>query len=181
MKNKKKLDFIYKKASKILIKKIKKYNLDSTRNIIEFPNAGIDYLKIISKKINKFNGSLLSFDYGYYEKNVFNTLQAIKNHKYINILKIPGEADITHHINYKLFEEILRKNKLVVEKTTSQAEFLQKLGIIERANILSQNVSFKKKIDMFYRLKRLLNHKEMGSLFKVLFAKKEKTKFSLGF
>ena len=68
-----------------------------------------------------------------------------------------------------------------VEKIISQSEFLKKLGILERANMLSKKISFKEKIDMFFRLKRLLSHKEMGSLFKVLFAQKKKTKFSLGF
>ena len=34
---------------------------------------------------------------------------------------------------------------------------------------------------MFYRLKRLMDYKEMGSLFKVLFAQKKDRKFSLGF
>ena len=68
-----------------------------------------------------------------------------------------------------------------VEKVVTQNEFLQKLGIIERANILSKKMSFKAKADMFYRIKKLLHHKEMGNLFKVLFAKKKKGEFSLGF
>jgi NADH dehydrogenase [ubiquinone] 1 alpha subcomplex assembly factor 7 len=75
----------------------------------------------------------------------------------------------------------LRKNNLFVEKTINQNEFLYRLGIIERANILSKNTSFKEKANMFYRLKRLLSKEEMGDLFKVLFAKNKRIKFSLGF
>jgi NADH dehydrogenase [ubiquinone] 1 alpha subcomplex assembly factor 7 len=55
------------------------------------------------------------------------------------------------------------------------------LGIIERANILSRNISFKEKADLYYRLERLLSEKKMGSLFKVLFASKNNAKFNLGF
>ena len=55
------------------------------------------------------------------------------------------------------------------------------MGIIERANILSRNMTFKSKANMYYRLKRLLNPNEMGELFKVLFAQKKGGKFSLGF
>ena len=57
-------------------------------------------------------------------------------------------------------------NRLQLEKIITQSEFLQKLGIVERANILSQKISFKGKADMFFRLKKLLDHKEMGNLFK---------------
>ena len=76
---------------------------------------------------------------------------------------------------------ILRNNNLQVEKIVTQNEFLQKLGIIERANILSKKMNFKKKAEMFYRLKKLIDHKEMGNIFKVAFAKKKGSRFSLGF
>jgi cyclopropane-fatty-acyl-phospholipid synthase len=55
------------------------------------------------------------------------------------------------------------------------------MGILERANILSKKMTFKEKANMFYRLKRLLDCREMGGLFKVLFAQKKGRKFSLGF
>ena len=109
------------------------------------------------------------------------TLQSTKKHKYLDVFKEPGSADITHHINYKLFSKILKRNKLEVEKVVSQSEFLQKLGIIERANILSKKISFKAKANIYYRLKKILHHREMGNLFKVLLAQKKGTKFSLGF
>ena len=38
-----------------------------------------------------------------------------------------------------------------------------------------------KKADLFYRMKRLVDYKEMGNTFKVLFAQKKKKKFTLGF
>ena len=42
-------------------------------------------------------------------------------------------------------------------------------------------MTFKEKANMFYRLKRLLHPKEMGDLFKVIFAQKKGNNFSLGF
>ena len=80
-----------------------------------------------------------------------------------------------------IFKSNLRKNNLNVEKVTTQNEFLQKMGIIKRANILSKKMTFKTKANMFYRLKKLLDYREMGILFKVLFAKKNGRRFSLGF
>ena len=55
------------------------------------------------------------------------------------------------------------------------------MGILKRADILSKKMNFKKKADLFYRMKRLVDYKEMGNTFKVLFAQKKKKKFTLGF
>jgi len=179
--NNKKVEFLYKKANQNLIKNLEKLNLISGGSIIEYPVEAIKYLEKIIKKIKKFDGGLLTFDYGYIEEKNFDTLQSIKKHQYTNPLLEPGKSDITSHINFKLFDRILKKNNLEVKKIITQSEFLKKMGIIERASILSKKMTFKEKANMFFRLKRLLDHKEMGNLFKVLFAQKKKNKFSLGF
>ena len=177
----KKIRFLHKKANNSLIKRIQKLNLISTGNTIEFPIVALKFLKAIAKKINKFDGGILTFDYGYVQKKSQNTLQSVKKHRYTNPFIKPGHSDITSHINFKLFHKILKKNNLNVEKITTQNEFLKKIGILERANILSKKMTFKAKANMFYRLKKLLDYREMGSLFKVLFAQKKGRKFSLGF
>ena len=115
------------------------------------------------------------------QKKKQNTLQSVKQHRYTNLFLQPGHSDITSHINFQLFNKILKKNNLDVKKITTQNEFLKKVGILERANILSEKMTFKAKANMFYRLKKLLDCREMGSLFKVLFAQKKGRKFSLGF
>ena len=112
----KKIKYINKKADKNLIKQIKKLNLINKGNIIEYPNESIKYLGKIAKKITKYNGALLIFDYGYTENKNENTLQSIKKHRYHNIFELTGNADITHHINYKLFLNVLKKNKLEIRK-----------------------------------------------------------------
>jgi cyclopropane-fatty-acyl-phospholipid synthase len=177
----KKIRFLHKKANNNLIKSIQNLNLISVGNTIEYPLEAIKFLKAIAKKINKFGGGLLTFDYGYAAKKNQNTLQSVQKHKYINIISKPHHSDITSHLNFKLFHKILKKNNLDVEKITTQNKFLKKIGILERANILSKKMTFKEKANMFYRLKRLLDYREMGSLFKVLFAQKKGKKFSLGF
>ena len=178
----KKIKFVYKKAKKNLINNIRKLKLENnSEHIIEYPSDAIYYLNELAKKIRKYDGGLLIFDYGYTKTKSGDTLQSVKNHKFIDILKKPGDADITTHINYDLFFNVLMKNNLIVEKIVTQSEFLQKLGIINRAYLLSKEINFKKKIKIFYQLKKLLDQQEMGGLFKVLFAKRKKNKFSLGF
>tara|TARA_B100000029_G_scaffold337134_1_gene329279 strand:+ start:387 stop:1451 length:1065 start_codon:yes stop_codon:yes gene_type:complete len=177
----KKIRFLYKKADSNLMKRIQKLDLISSGNTIEYPLEAIKFINMISKKIDKFDGGLLTFDYGYTDKKNQNTLQSIKKHKYTNILLMPHSSDITSHINFTLFNSILKKNNLNVKKIINQSEFLKKIGILERANILSKKMTFKEKANMFYRLKRLLDPMEMGSLFKVIFAQKKNKNFSLGF
>ena len=63
----------------------------------------------------------------------------------------------------------------------TQEFFLKRMGIINRAEILSQKMNFKEKSDLYLRLQRLLNPKQMGRLFKVMLAYKYKKKISLGF
>ena len=176
-----KIGFLYKKANNNLIKRLQSLNLISDGNVIEYPIEAIKILDTIAKKINKFNGGLLTFDYGYTSNKNQDTLQSVKKHRHVNILSMPHYSDITTHLNFKLFFEILKKNNLNVQKIITQNEFLKKMGILERANILSKKMTFKEKTNMFYRLKRLLDYSEMGSLFKVLFAYKKGRKFSLGF
>ena len=180
-KDKKKIRFLHKKANNGLVKRIQKLNLISAGSVIEYPIEAIKFLETIAEKVNKFDGGFLTFDYGYISQKNQNTLQSVKKHKFKNIFSMPHRSDITSHLNFKLFNKILKKNNLNVEKITTQNEFLKKIGIIERANILSKTMTFKEKINMFYRLKRLIDQKEMGNLFKVLFAQKKNGKFSLGF
>jgi len=177
----KKIKFLHKRANNNLIKRIRNLNLISVGDTIEYPIEALKFLEAIAKKINKFEGGLLTFDYGYTIKKNQNTLQSLKKHKYLNVFFKPGHSDITSHINFKLFHKILNKNNLDVQKITKQSEFLKKIGILERANILSKKMTFKAKANMFYRLKRLLDPEEMGDLFKVIFAQKKGGNFSLGF
>jgi len=179
--NKKKLRFTSKKASKIIIKKIKKLKLSNNKNIIEYPIDGIKYLIKIANIIKRYDGGLLAIDYGYNIRNGGDTLQSIKKHRYSKIFNNIGNSDITTHVNFKLMSNILNMNELKVNKIVTQSEFLQKLGIKERAIILANKKTFKEKAQVFYKLKKLLDYGEMGSLFKVLFAQKKNNKFNLGF
>ena len=59
------------------MKKIK-LNISKNQNFIEFSEIGAEYLTIISNFV-KNQGGLLIIDYGYFNKKMKNTLQAISN------------------------------------------------------------------------------------------------------
>ena len=176
-----KASFIEKKTD---IKKIEKrlnFKISQNQNFIEYSEFGFNYLKNISNMIKKNTGGLLIIDYGYLEKKMKNTLQAVSNHKFANILDNIGGVDITHNINFELFKKFTQKLGGLNNNLNTQKNFLIKMGIKERAEILSRNKNFSKKADIFYRLNRLIDEKQMGTLFKVMFIKSKKIKFNLGF
>ena len=120
-------------------------------------------------------------DYGYTEKKMKNTLQAISNHKFANILENIGNSDITHNISFNLFKNFVKKIGDLSNNLTTQKEFLTQMKIEQRAEIISKNLSFSKKMDIYLRLNRLINEKQMGNLFKVMLIKNKNNKFNLGF
>ncbi len=180
-KNNKFESFLYKKISKKRLEELKKLNLHKINGIIEYPKYGLKILENINKKIEKFKGGLLLIDYGFLSSRGVDTLQSVKGHKKNKVFHNIGFADITYHVNFDLLRNFLSKKKLFVNKIVSQSFFLKKLGIIDRANILSNKMTFKEKSDIYYRIERLLSNKYMGSLFKVIFASNIKEKFYLGF
>ena len=110
-----------------------------------------------------------------------NTLQSLIKHKRNDLLNNLGKADITSLVNFSLLNEYFFKNNLKVKKIVTQKFFLEKMGIIERANNLSQKMTFKEQSNLYLRLKRLLDIKLMGNLFKVIFTYKFKKDNFLGF
>ena len=181
LKNKNKAFFFEKKTN---IKKIEnkiRFRISHNQNFIEYSELGFNYLKNILSTIKKNNGGLLLIDYGYNEKKMKNTLKGISNHKYANILSNIGNVDITHNICFNLYRRFIKKISKLENYLTTQKEFLTKMGIKERAEIISRNQSFLKKTDIYYRLNRLIDEKQMGTLFKVMLIKNRKNTFKIGF
>ena len=110
-----------------------------------------------------------------------NTLKAIKNHKFANILDDIGNVDITHNINFETNKNFINSLRGLKINLTTQRNFLIKMGIQTRAEMISKNLNFSKKANIYYRLRRLIGKKEMGDLFKVMLIKNQNNKFKLGF
>ena len=151
------------------------------QNFIEYSPLALEYLKDITNKINLNTGGILIIDYGYLDKEMRNTIQAVSKHKYADILNNFRNSDITYNLSFNLISQIIKKLGSFFQTTTTQKKFLTKLGILKRAEILSRNMLFSKKADMYFRIKRLIDEKQMGNLFKVTLITNKKCKFKLGF
>jgi len=157
------------------------FEISKDQEIIEYSPSSFEYLKDISNLIKKNDGGILIIDYGYLNFKMEETLQAIKNHKHSNILEDIGDSDITYNINFNLFKRFIDQFDDLNFIITNQKKFLTSMGIIQRAEIISENIPFSKKSDLFYRIRRLIDEKQMGELFKVMLIKKHKNNFKTGF
>ena len=172
LKENNKIKDIFKKAKKEDLNMIRKYKSLRNLKFIEFPKNGLEELEKITRVISKQKGCLLIIDYGYLKSKSADTLQSVKNHKKNYLFNNLGKADITSLVNFKLLKEFFIKNNLKVKNIISQREFLEKLGIIQRAEMLAKKMGFKEKTNLYLRLRRLLSPKLMGKLFKVILAYK---------
>ena len=174
----------YKKTSFNNKLKIESFKNLNNLEFIEYPKLGFEELNKIIKIISKLSGGILLIDYGYVNKISKNTIQAVMKNKKIPIkklLKNLGKADITSLVNFSLLREYFEKNNLKVKEIVSQKFFLERMGIIERANILKEKMNRTELDYMSSTLKRLLDKELMGELFKVIFAYKSKENNFLGF
>ncbi len=158
-----------------------KFKISHKQTFVEYSPLTTKYLETIINKIKINNGGILIIDYAYLEKEMRNTLQAVSKHKYCNILKSFRNSDITYNLSFNLINKIIKKLGPCSSVSTTQKKFLTKLGILNRAEILSKNMAFSKKADIYFRVKRLIDESQMGHLFKVMFITNHKNKFKLGF
>lgn len=167
--NKKKhLSFVFKKAKLESIRRIEKiYNLKINK-FIEYPPILEKLIKNISDLLKNKNSIFLTIDYGEDSRICNDTVQAIYKNNKSNILQNVGESDITYQVNFFHLIKLFKKNKLHLLEFTTQSNFLQKLGIKERAINAKKNVKKNQQLLLDSALKRLLHPLEMGSLFKVL-------------
>ena len=172
---------VFKKAAESNVKIIKSYKTLKNLRFIEFPKLGLIELAKITEKIKQLRGCVLMIDYGYLKPNNQNTLQSVMRNKKNGLLNNLGKADITSHVNFSLLKEFLKKKNLKVKNIITQKEFLENMGILKRAEIISKKMKFSEKSDLYFRLKRLLNPGSMGHLFKVILAYKSNFNDFTGF
>jgi SAM-dependent MidA family methyltransferase len=109
----------------------------------------------------------LLVDYGPAEHAYGDTLQAVRRHGYADPLACPGRADLTAHVQFGPLAASARALGLAVDGPITQAEFLGRLGLAERAAaLMSANPQRAGEIET--AAQRLISPPGMGSLFKAM-------------
>jgi SAM-dependent MidA family methyltransferase len=109
----------------------------------------------------------LFIDYGPGEASYGDTLQAVRGHAYIDPLAAPGAADLTAHVQFGPLAGKARAHGLAADGPMTQAEFLGRLGAVERtARLMAANPVRAGEIEA--ATQRLLSPSGMGQLFKTM-------------
>jgi len=121
----------------------------------------------ICTHIKQYGGAAVIIDYGYKNEVQKDTLQALKEHKFVSPLEYIGEADLTALVDFLPLADIAEKLGLKTHYKT-QGEFLRGLGAELRAIALCKNASNSARETILSGLERLVSPQQMGELFKVL-------------
>ena len=92
----------------------------------------------------------------------------MKAHNFHSVLRDPGEADITAHVDFTSLGSVARDHGLHPMPLLTQGEFLNRMGAQLRAEMLMQRAEGEQKERIKHGLDRLVSPQAMGELFKVL-------------
>jgi SAM-dependent MidA family methyltransferase len=129
-----------------------------------------EVLAELAPRLRAHGGALLVIDYGHAKSGIGDTLQAVQAHRPVDPLEIPGDADLSAHVDFGAFAAAADRFGLSVAGPVTQREFLQRLGIEARAERLSASATPEQKLDIEGAVSRLLDPDPsgMGTLFKVM-------------
>jgi NADH dehydrogenase [ubiquinone] 1 alpha subcomplex assembly factor 7 len=122
----------------------------------------------IALRLQRQNGSALIIDYGPLESGIGDSLQAVRGHAFVPVLDNPGQVDLTAHVDFAALAHRARAQGLCVWGPVMQGVWLQRLGILERTRQLAQGAKPLQNELLLSGTRRLIDPKEMGTLFKLL-------------
>lgn len=125
--------------------------------IWEVSPARESVIRDIAGVIARCRGVALLIDYGHDRSGFGDTLQAVREHHFVNVLDHVGNADLTSHIDFQAIKgaAVLHTH---VHGPVGQGHFLRNLGIELRAARLNQPAE----------MARLIDPGQMGDLFRVM-------------
>jgi SAM-dependent MidA family methyltransferase len=135
--------------------------------IVEIAPAREALMATICGRIASQSGATLLIDYGTDRPAPADTLQALRNHAFADVLAEPGMADLTSHVDFASLARIAAGHGLAAEVTT-QGAFLLSMGLLERAGSLGAARDAAMRERLSNEVERLAGEDQMGSLFKAL-------------
>jgi NADH dehydrogenase [ubiquinone] 1 alpha subcomplex assembly factor 7 len=121
----------------------------------------------IASRIAAHGGAALIVDYGYTE-GAGDTLQALRRHRPRDVLSDPGTVDLTAHVDFAALAESIRNAGARPWGPIPQGTFLTRIGIEARAAKLLESATPDQAVLIRSGCRRLIDPREMGTLFKVL-------------
>jgi SAM-dependent MidA family methyltransferase len=126
-----------------------------------------DEARALGRHLSAHKGVALIIDYGHAKSGAGDTLQAVRDHRYADVLADPGEQDLTAHVDFEALAEAAAVGGVEVTPVVGQGEWLEQLGMSARADALAK-VHPERAVEIAAARDRLCGREHMGDLFKVL-------------
>ncbi|MEJ2410803.1 MAG: SAM-dependent methyltransferase [Novosphingobium sp.] len=130
------------------------------------PGAAAVVYEIAGRLVDQ-GGAALFIDYGYDRSRTGSTLQALREHTKVDPFALPGEADLTCHVDFAAMANVALARGARHLGTVTQGRFLRDLGIETRAESLAAAAP-QHAASIQTAKDRLIAEGQMGVLFKVM-------------
>ncbi len=130
------------------------------------PGAAATVFEIAGRLLEQ-GGAALLIDYGHDMLRDGSTLQALREHRMVDPFAMPGEADLTAHVDFATLAQIAQSRGVKWLGTTPQGRWLRELGIETRAESLAAFAP-EHGPAIHAAKERLIGEGQMGLLFKVM-------------
>jgi len=137
-------------------------------SLVEVCRPAEAIITTLSRRIEVGGGAALIIDYGTLKPCIGETLQAVSDHRFADVLQHPGQQDITAHVNFSNLAQTARQAGAEVSGPLTQARFLSAMGLETRLTRLTKASTPAKARDMKAAVARLIETDQMGTLFKVM-------------
>ena len=136
--------------------------------VFELAPSALSIASELGRRVATHGGAVILVDYGRSETRLEATLQAVRRHERADVLSAPGTADLTAHVDFPLLAQAAREAGAEVHGPVPQRDFLQGLGLDQRAQILKRQASPEQRDQIDAGHHRLTSEDQMGTLFQAM-------------
>jgi len=124
----------------------------------------------LGRRLSRHMGAALIIDYGHLQPAFGDTLQAVREHRFVAITDRPGESDLTAHVDFAALSLALSQGGARVWPALTQRDFLMAMGFAPRTARLLAVADASQRPALERSFARLADRQQMGNLFKVVAA-----------
>lgn len=135
-------------------------------SIAEHCPAAEPIMRQLAGRIARHGGACLIIDYGKND-NFSDSLQAVSAHKPVDLFYQPGNADISHWVDFAALRRAAIDTGARFIGPATQADFLMAIGLRERAENAARLCDADGRRALFAAVDRLVGAHHMGTAFKV--------------
>ncbi|MEK9960882.1 MAG: SAM-dependent methyltransferase [Rhodobiaceae bacterium] len=121
---------------------------------------------LLGQALARRGGAVLIVDYGR-DGNPGDSLQAVADHRPVDLFAAPGDSDISHWVDFAALETAAVRAGARLVGPVPQGRFLMRIGLAARAEQAAQQAAPEARRALLAAIDRLTSPAQMGEVFKV--------------